>query len=306
MKISVLQQQAVFGYDQLTETPAMDWLRQQAQRNVEHTLEMLEEAGRRGSDLAVTTEVVNMSACWADMRVPYPELYEGLNGPTVQQFAAMAKKWKMHVVAGLYLTLEGKTYNCAVLFDDEGKIIALHKKVHLPAGEEYQVTHGDRIEVFETKLGRIAMLVCWDLQFPEAARVAALKGADLIVCPTLGWENIYGLSRAYENSVYIAAAMGFGPGGLDKCCDPACIVDNMGRILAAAQRGGSEVVTCEVDITQEPAPQYGSQNYGGFETMRKTRFNQRRPQVYQLLVESNENTPLYDRYFMKNRDKCVK
>lgn len=299
MKISVLQHKAVFGYDQLTETPPIEWLKDQAERNVQHALDMLEEAGRRGSDLAVTTEAVNMSLYWADMRVPYPEIYEGLDGNTVRRFAEMAKKWHMFVTAGLYLTIEGKTYNCAVLFDRDGKIAALHKKIHLPAGEEYQVTHGDKLEVFDTELGRIGMLVCWDLQFPEAARILALKGADLIICPTLGWENIYGLSRAYENSVYIAAAMGFGPGGLDKCCDPACIVDNMGRILAAAQSGDSEVVTCEVDIAQEPAPQYGSECFGGYSSMRKTRFSQRHPDLYAFLSEPNEKTPLYARYFEK-------
>ena len=297
MKISVLQQQAVFGYDQLTETPDIAYLQQQAQRNVAHTLDMLDEAGARGSDLAVTTEVVNMSACWADMRVPYPELYEGLDGPTVRLFAEKAKQWNMFVTAGLYLTIEGKTYNCAVLFDRNGDIIALHKKIHLPAGEEYQVAYGDKLEVFDTELGKVGLLVCWDLQFPEAARILALKGADLIICPTLGWENIYGLSRAYENSVYIAAAMGFGPGGLDKCCDPACIVDNMGRILASAPRQGSCVVTCDVDIAKEPAPQYGSENYINSNSMRKTRFSQRHPELYAYLAENNEKTALYERYF---------
>ena len=299
MKISVLQQQAVFGYDQLTETPPLDWLKAQAERNVAHTMELLDEAGRRGSDLAVTTEVVNMSACWADMRVSYPEIYEGLDGPAVRKFSEAAKKWNMFVTAGLYLTIEGKTYNCAVLFDRKGEIVALHKKIHLPAGEEYQVMHGDKLEVFDTELGRIGLLVCWDLQFPEAARILALKGADLILCPTLGWENIYGLSRAYENSVYIAAAMGFGPGGLDQCCDPACIVDNMGRILSAATREGSQVVTADVDIAQEPAPQYGSENYIDSGSMRKTRFLQRHPDLYGMLSETTEKTALYARYFDK-------
>lgn len=299
MKISVLQQKAVFGYDQLTEKPSLEWLKEQAERNVAHTLEMLEEAGARGSDLAVTTEAVNMSLRWADMRVPYAEVYEGLNGPTVQKFASAAKKWKMFVVAGLYLTIEGKTYNCAVMFDRKGEVVALHKKIHLPAGEEYQVAYGDKLEVFDTELGKIGLLVCWDLQFPEAARVLALKGADLICCPTLGWENIYGLSRAYENSVYIAGAMGFGPGGLDVCCDPACIVDNMGRILAAAGREGSAVVTCDVDIAKEPAPQYGSENYIDSDSMRKTRFSQRHPHLYGMLIEDAEKTPLFARYFDK-------
>lgn len=298
MRISVLQQVPRYSYDQLTETPDLAFLQEQSALTLEDTFAMLEEAGRRGSDLAVTVEASNLSLMWADMRWPYPDVYEGLDGPTAARFAACARKWGMHIVAGLYLTLEDhKTYNCAVLFDDAGEIVGLHRKVHLPAGEEFQVTHGDRFDVFDTKLGRIGLQVCWDMQFPESARIQALMGADLIALPTLGWENIYGLCRAYENSVFIAAAMGFGTeDGLPDFCDPSCVVDPMGRIVAAASRHGNEVVTCDVDIHAEPAPQYGSEHYIDSGSMRMTRFLQRRPGCYGLLDAPLSETPLSDRY----------
>ena len=301
MKLSVLQQKPRFGYDQLTQTPSLELLKSQSALTLADTFDLLDEAGRRGSDLAVTIEAVNMHLLWADMRWPYSEVYEGLDSPLVRRFSDCARKWRMHIVAGLYLTLEGKTYNCAVLFDDEGRILGLHRKVHLPAGEEFQVAHGDALDVFETKLGRIGMLVCWDMQFPEAPRTLALQGADLLVCPTLGWENLYGLCRAYENSVPIAAAMGIPANEpLYSGCDPSCIVDSMGRILAAAPRDGSAVVTCELDLACEPAPQYGSEHYIDSTSMRKTRFSQRRPETYRTLVRPNCETPLYDRYFNKS------
>ncbi|MBR4866250.1 MAG: hypothetical protein IKU11_06160, partial [Clostridia bacterium] len=115
MKISVLQQRPRYGYNQLTETPSLEYLKEQIALTLEDTFAMLDEAGARGSDLAVTIEGVNMHVMWADMRWPYPELYEGLDGPLVARFAEYARKWKMNVVAGLYLTIDGKTYNCAVL-----------------------------------------------------------------------------------------------------------------------------------------------------------------------------------------------
>ena len=295
MKISLLQQIPRPGYGSTSEAD-LDYLKQQSALTLEDTFEMLDEAGRRGSDLAVTIEGINMHLHWADMRWPYPEVYEGLDGPLVKRFCESAKKWKMHIVAGLYLTIEGKTYNCAVLIDDDGSIVGVHRKVHLPAGEEYQVSHGDRIEVFDTKLGRIGMQVCWDMQFPETARIQALMGAELIVLPTVGWENIYGLCRAYENSVYIAAAQGLGSNGLLDFNDPSCVVDNMGRIIAAGDREHAGVITCDVDIHKEPDPQYGSENYIRSASMRQTRFSQRRPGLYGLIDQPLEQTPLYSRY----------
>lgn len=299
MRISVLQQKLRVGYDPKKDAPALEYLQEQAALQLDECFAMLDEAGRRGSDLAVTVEAVNSHLHCADTRWPFTQVYETTDGPTVQRFAAKAKEWKMHIVACMYLVIDEKAYNCAVLFDDEGEIIGIHRKVHLPAGEEYQVTHGDRFEVFDTKLGKIGMLVCWDMQFPEAPRILALQGAELIALPTLGWENIYGLCRAYENSVPVAVGMGFS-GRLPAECDPSCVVDNMGRVVAAAQRDDAQaVVTCDIDIHAEPAPQYGSENFIDSMSMRKTRFSQRRPQTYGLLDKPLEETPLFARYYKK-------
>jgi predicted amidohydrolase len=298
MRISVLQQQLIsLGYDFRHESPPIEVLRAKANENVEACLAMIADAAGEGADLVVTTETVNSALALGDVRYRYPDIYEGLDGELVARFAAAARQHGIHLVAGLLLTIDKKTYNCAVLFDDRGEIVGVHRKVHMPAGEEFCVTAGDRFDVYETRLGRIGMLVCWDMQFPEAARELALGGADLIVCPTLGWENVYGLARAYENSVTVAAAMNGWEGGYGDVCDPACIVDNMGRIVAAGPRAGGAVVTADVDIAKEPAPQYHSELFYPSHSMRKTRFSQRRPDTYRLISESNAATPLYNRYF---------
>ena len=298
MKLSVLQQKPRFGYDPKTERPDLEFLREQSAATMNDTFEMLQEASRQGSQLAVTIECVNAHLGYADMRWPYAEVYEGIDGPIVERFSRFARQKRMHIAAGLQLTEEEKTYNCAVLFNDRGEIAGVHRKVHLPAGEERQIAHGDRFDVFKTSLGNIGMLVCWDLQYPEAARILALKGADLIVCPTWGWENLYGPCRAYENGVFIAAAMGVpARGPMDPLCDPSCIVDNMGRIIAAAPRDASAVITADIDISKEPAPQYGSERYIDSSSMRKTRLLQRQPQTYGFLAKPVRETPLYHRYF---------
>ena len=298
MKISVLQQKLLsLGYDFRGECPPLDVLMARAEENINTCLSMIEEAARDGAELVVTTETVNCALALGDVRYSYPDVYEGIDGELVGRFSDVAKKHGIHLVAGLLLTIDEKTYNCAVLFDNEGKIVGVHKKVHLPAGEELCVAHGDTFEVFKTKLGNIGMLVCWDLQYPEAARELALGNADLIVCPTLGWEKTYGLARAYENSVTIAAAMAIGEGGYGEFGDPACIVNNMGRIVAEGPRLGGAIVSADIDILAEPKPQYRSELFYPSHSMRKTRLTQRRPETYKLASKPLESLPLYKKYF---------
>lgn len=295
MKIAVIQQYPPHAYGdsrgkELTE------LKKLSEKSVARCLELIDEAARQGADLAVTTETVNSYLSLGDTRFEYDE---PLDGDTVKLFSDAAKKHGMYIVAGLALKIEGDPYNCAVLFDPAGAIEGIHKKVHLPAGEELHFRHGDRFEVFETEFGNIGMLVCWDMQFPEAARELALGGADLICCPTYGWENIYGLSRAYENSVYIAAGMCSYPGGMAPINNPACVVDNMGNVLATLGRSEEGIAIADVDIRKEPDPQYGSQHFYPSHSMRKTRLSQRRTETYKLVNEPLESTPLYKRYFEK-------
>ncbi|MBQ8719546.1 MAG: carbon-nitrogen hydrolase family protein [Clostridia bacterium] len=305
MKISVLQQHPkYYGYS-LTNPPSLEYLKAQGEQTLNECLQMLEEAAAEGADLAVTIETVNGFLALGDTRFPYPTVYGGVDGKDAKRFSEAAKRLNMHIVAGLLLTIDGVTYNCAVLFNNRGEIVGIHKKVHLPAGEELHVGYGDRFEVFETEIGNIGMLVCWDLQFPESVRELALGGADLIACPTLGWETTYGLARAYESSVTLAIAMGFDKRGLPEerkgYGDPSCIVDNMGRIIAEAPRQGEVVVTAEIDIKKEPDPQYCSEHFYKSHSMRKTRFSQRRPETYKLINRPLEESPLYNRYFEKKQ-----
>ena len=297
MKISLIQQRLSFNYDYRKECPELDTLRKEAEQRLDECFLLIEKASVEGADLVVTIETINACTALGDTRFAYTDIYDGVDGKTAKRFAEAAKKFGIYIVAGLLLTIDGSAYNCAVLFDRNGEIVGIHRKVHLPAGEELHVSAGDRFEVFSTELGNIGMLVCWDMQFPEAARELALGGADLICCPTLGWENIYGLSRAYENSVTIAAAMTAFGDELPALNSPSCIVDNMGNIVAAAEKNTVCVVTAEIDILKEPPTQYGSHIFYPSNSMRKTRFSQRRPETYKLQNKPLEDMPLYHRYF---------
>ncbi|MFH1007510.1 MAG: carbon-nitrogen hydrolase family protein [Candidatus Latescibacterota bacterium] len=296
MKISVIQSKSKFRYDP-DDPGAYDLALccKLAQPGIEEGFQMVEQAAREGAHLIVTVEGFNGTVSYRDRRYHFPDVSEPLDGPLIRRFSDLAGQYGIYIVGGLYTSRDGNAYNSAVLFGPEGSIVGIYDKVHLPAGEEIGITPGDFYPTFETEHGLIGLLVCWDMQYPEAPRELALSGVDLIACPTLGWENIYGLSRAYENGVSIAAAMGL-PSHQDlwDFCDPSCVVDNMGRIVSAGGRRSSEIVTAELDIRREPAPQYGAGEITGMNSMRRIRMMQRRPDTYRLVSDSTP--PVLSRY----------
>lgn len=287
MKISVIQSQRslVYGYD--PERPGevdLPTLRAAADADMDEAFALFEQAAGRKPDLIVTTETLNQVIAFHDPRYDLGDLAEPLDGPLIHRFARLARRQGVYIVAGLLTRREGRVYNSAVLFDRGGTIAGLFDKVHLPA-QELRVTAGAAYPVFETDFGRLGLLVCWDLQFPEAARVLTLAGAELIACPTWGWEKIYGLARAYENGVTLAIAMGVPAGqSVWPGCDPSCVVANTGRVLAEAPRHGTHILTAEVDIQAGPPLQYGVGRFTPYRTMRAVRLSQRRPDTYNALV----------------------
>jgi len=111
------------------------------------------------------------------------------------------------------------------------------------------LTPGKEYLVMDTEFGKIGVIICWDMQFPEACRELVLRGAELILCPTWGWEQIYGHSRAYENGVYVASAMSVPfREDITGIRNPSEVISPKGEILASGSRSKAEVVTCELDI----------------------------------------------------------
>ena len=101
----------------------------------------------------------------------------------------------------------GKLYNSTVFWGRDGRIKDVYHKIHLAGDESEIFTPGQTLHTIDTEFGHVGTAVCWDMQFPEMARNLAKMGTDLIVCPTWGWEWIYGPARAYENGIFVAAAM---------------------------------------------------------------------------------------------------
>lgn len=256
----------------------------------------MERAVARGAEFLVTIECVNQSVRHFDRRFDFlAEGCEPADGPWIRRFRAFCRKRRVYAVAGLLTARRGCAYNSAILFGPDGSLVGCYDKVHLPAGEDQYVTPGRSFPVFKTRHGTVGMLVCWDMQYPESARILALKGADVIALPTWGWELRYGPARAYENQVTIAAAMGV-PCGMPiwDGCNPSCIVNAMGEVVAQGRMDRPGEVMADVDIRREVPPQYGAGEITGMHSMRQIRLSQRRPDVYGELL--NPRPALARRY----------
>jgi predicted amidohydrolase len=193
------------------------------------------------------------------------------------------------------LAEDGETrYNAAALLDG-GQIYGAYRKVHQPLGEGMSYSAGSQYPVFETPVGRIGLQICYDKAFPEAARVMALDGAEIIAslsawpaARTARAENLqddrwtyrfnqFDIARALDNQVFWVASNQSGTFGSLKYIGNAKVVDPGGNILATTLLG-SGMAVADVDIT------------AAFEQMRGGMFHlrDRRPDVYGKVAELDE------------------
>ncbi|MHB9029950.1 MAG: carbon-nitrogen hydrolase family protein, partial [Candidatus Latescibacterota bacterium] len=169
----------------------------------------------------------------------FVECAEPVPGPTTEFLGKLARTHRMYIVAGI-LEREGVTvYNTAVLLDRAGKLAGTYRKVCLPREEvDGGVTPGEEFRAFDTDFGRIGIMICWDVAFPEPARQLMLEGAEAIFLPIWGGNTTLARARAIENQVYLVSSsydMETGIFGLE------------GELMAGASEK-EPVVVVEVDL----------------------------------------------------------
>jgi predicted amidohydrolase len=185
------------------------------ERNILELLRLIRQAAGSGSKLIVTPEMGTTGYCWYTREEVAP-FVETVPGPTTDRFAEVAKEFETHVVVGLpeIDPATGLYYNTAVLIGPEG-LIGKHRKTHSYISEPKWSAPGDLgHQVFETSIGRIALLICMDIHFVETARLVALTGAD-IICHISNWlaertPAPYWISRAFENDCYLIESNRWG------------------------------------------------------------------------------------------------
>ncbi len=153
------------------------------------------DAAARGAKLVLLQELHNGAYFCQHESVAEFDRAEPIPGPSTKRLGALAKKHGVVIVASLFeRRAAGLYHNTAVVLESDGRLVGKYRKMHIPDDpgflEKFYFTPGDLgFEPIDTSIGRIGVLVCWDQWYPEAARLMALAGAELLVYPTaIGWD----------------------------------------------------------------------------------------------------------------------
>lgn len=246
------------------------------EENVLRAIARVEEAARSGAHVICLPELFSFpyfcqreDAAWFDLAEPVP-------GPTTEALAKIARKARVVVIAPIFeRRAPGLYHNSVLVIDATGEVAGLYRKMHIPDDpgyyEKFYFTPGDLgFRAFQTRVGRVGTLICWDQWYPEAARLTALQGASILFYPTaIGWHpeekvacgaaqldawRTVQRGHAIANGIYVAvvnrvgyerppdAEQGIEFWGSSFLCDP------QGIMLAEAPPDKEEMLFAEVDL----------------------------------------------------------
>jgi N-carbamoylputrescine amidase len=230
------------------------------------------EAAGRGATLVCLPELFRSQYfCQAEDHANF-DLAEPIPGPSTAALAETARDNRVVIIASLFeRRAAGVYHNTAVIIDADGKLLGSYRKMHIPDDplyyEKFYFTPGDLgFRAFDSAFGRIGTLVCWDQWYPEAARLTALTGAQILFYPTaIGWlhdeKAEYGVSQhaawetmmrshAIANGVFVAAANRTGTEGGIEFWGASFVADPNGNILARANHNAEETLLVECDLSR--------------------------------------------------------
>jgi N-carbamoylputrescine amidase len=234
------------------------------------------EAAGRGAQILCLQELFRSQYFCREENAELFTLAEPIPGPSTEAFSKLARELKVVIVAPLFeRRAAGLYHNTAAVIDADGSLVGLYRKMHIPDDplyyEKFYFTPGDLgFPNFDTRYGRIGVLVCWDQWYPEGARLSSLRGANILFYPTaIGWhpceKNQHGArqldawrtiqrSHAIANGIFVAAVnrVGFeGPpdNGLE-FWGSSFLADPFGQLLAEASASHEETLIVECDPRQ--------------------------------------------------------
>lgn len=248
------------------------------QEMLEQAYERSRQALEQGCQVIFTPEAVNYCGKPEWTKEGAQKLYGEETDCFLQRMAELARAYGSYVFVGSVLSrneAETGNYltNSCVAINPSGQIYDIYDKIQLAGDEKSMFRAGDKILTVDTEFGRIGVCICWDMQFPEIPRLLALAGARLILCPTWGWESLYGPARAWENGIFAASAMAVPAwGDISGFRTPSQIIAPWGEVLAAGSLTGSGCVMAEISLADT-------------NDFYDLRMSDRRPELYHELTE---------------------
>jgi len=243
--------------------------------NLKKTLAAAQRAAKQGAQIICTQELFRSQYfCQTEDHDNF-KLAESIPGPTTKAFQKLAKQNKVVVIASLFeKRASGLYHNTAAVIDADGSLLGVYRKMHIPDDplyyEKFYFTPGDLgFRAWQTKYGKIGVLVCWDQWYPEAARLTAMQGAEILFYPTAigwhpteksehekqhtAWETIQ-RSHAVANGCYVAVPNRIGHEKLSgdgiKFWGQSFVAGTSGEILAKAGSEKEETLLVELDLSK--------------------------------------------------------
>jgi N-carbamoylputrescine amidase len=238
--------------------------------NLAKALQRIEAAARKGAQIVCLQELFRSRYFCQKADARNFKLAENIPGPSTEALGTLAREKKIVIVASLFEKRSAGIYhNTAVVLDADGTLAGKYRKMHIPDDpfyyEKFYFTPGDLgFPSFQTRYAEIGVLVCWDQWFPEAARVASLSGAQILVYPTaIGWIpkepkavalqqrtawELIQRSHAVANGVYVAAVNRVGREGKLKFWGNSFVAGPFGEIIAHSGGDREEILMAKCDL----------------------------------------------------------
>ena len=242
--------------------------------NLARTIEAVRDAAKRGAQIVCLEELFRSQYFCREENAERFDLAEPIPGPTSEALGKLARELGIVIVASIFeRRAAGLYHNTAAVLDADGALLGLYRKMHIPDDplyyEKFYFTPGDLgFPNFDTRYGRIGVLVCWDQWYPEGARLSSLRGANILFYPTaIGWHpsekaefgaaqldawRTIQRSHAIANGIFVAAVnrVGFeGPpeNGLE-FWGSSFVADPFGQLIAEGSTNKEETVVVECDL----------------------------------------------------------
>jgi len=231
---------------------------QDRDQNLQNTVQQVRALAQQGAQVICLQELFSTLYFCDEERYENFELAEEIPGPTTNLLQGLAAELEVVLVASLFeKRAAGIYHNTVAVIDADGSYLGKYRKMHIPDDpgyfEKFYFTPGDLgYKVFSTRYLKIGTLICWDQWFPEAARLTALMGAELLVYPTaIGWDSAQDeqtnaeqfeawqtvqRGHAVSNGLHVVAVNRVGQEGNMKFWGGSMVVNPMGRILWSAKQ----------------------------------------------------------------------
>ncbi|AXE20093.1 acyltransferase [Runella rosea] len=239
--------------------------------NVEKAIAKTREAAAQGAQIVCLQELFkSLYFCDVEDHANF-SLGEAIPGPTTEQFGALAKELGIVIVASLFeKRAPGLYHNTTAVLDADGSYLGKYRKMHIPDDpgyyEKFYFTPGDLgYKVFDTKFGKLGILICWDQWYPEAARITSLMGAEILFYPTaIGWDTTepdpavnleqYNAwqtiqrSHSVANGVYVVSVNRVGREADQQFWGGSFVSNPFGSLMYLASHDQEEVKVVELDL----------------------------------------------------------